>query len=126
MALGRSIDFLPPRFFLKQFTIVVNIKQNICIYLYSSELDIQHTGAIIIVTILKRLLNSISFPKMWEVELGYSMVQMPPSVHNGELQSSCWLWDALPELVQKFKLHPRQAHPILLEFFTLPFLLRRP
>jgi hypothetical protein len=46
-----------PRFFLKQFTIVVNIKQSVCIYLFSTELDIQHTGAIIIVTILKRLLN---------------------------------------------------------------------
>ena len=69
VALGKSIDFRMPRFFLKQFTTVVNIKQSICIYLYSTELDIQHTGAIIIVTILKRLLNSISFPKRWEVEL---------------------------------------------------------
>lgn len=63
MALGKSIDFLMPRFFLKQFTTVVNIKQSICIYLYSTELDIQHTGAIIIVTIFETFVEFNQFSK---------------------------------------------------------------
>lgn len=116
-----------PQFFLKQFTIVVNIKQNVCIYLFSTELDIQHTGAIIIVTIFETFVELNPFSKDVGDGAGYSMVQMPSNGHHGEWQASCRLWDSLNCSTNSLNYpHPRQAHPILLKFFTLSFLLRRP